>query len=111
MPRFTCATLIKYTDLMQDLDLTRRRGYATDSGELETGLSGIAAPVFMRGGLLVAAVGIAGPTQRFMGDEFNPKVALVKDFAARLSRSLGRRTSELPVPTPSKVYDRFSWEV
>jgi IclR family transcriptional regulator, KDG regulon repressor len=108
MPFFTSSTIIKYADLMQDLDLTRRRGFATDSGELETGLSGIAAPIFMRGSLLVAAVGIAGPTQRFMGEGFNPKVALVKEFAARISRSLGRRTSELPVPTLSKVYDPFS---
>lgn len=108
MPRFTSSTLIKYADLMNELDLTRRRGFATDSGELERGLSGIAAPVFMRGSLLVAAVGIAGPTQRFMGDEFNPKVALVKDFAARISRSLGRRRSELPVATRGTIYDPFS---
>lgn len=111
MPHFTSATLIKYADLMNELDLTRRRGFATDSEELETGLSGVAAPIFMRGSLLVAAVGIAGPTQRFMGDEFNRKVALVQDFAARLSRSLGRRTSELPVATHGKICDPFSSEV
>lgn len=108
MPYFTSNTLVKYKDLLNDLDLTRRRGFATDGGELETGLSGIAAPVFMRGGLVVAAVGIAGPTQRFMGEEFAKKTALVKDFAARISRSLGRRTSELPVPTRGSIYDPFS---
>jgi DNA-binding IclR family transcriptional regulator len=107
MPRFTPATLVKQADLMQDLDLTRRRGFATDGGELETGLSGVAAPVFMRGSLLVAAVGIAGPTQRFMGDEFTRKVALVKDFAARLSRSLGRRTSDCPSPPAARFTIRF----
>jgi IclR family KDG regulon transcriptional repressor len=108
MPHFTPATLVKYADLMNELDRTRRQGFATDSGELETGLSGVAAPVFMRGSLLIAAVGIAGPTQRFQGNEFTQKVDLVKDFAARLSRSLGRRTSELPVVTRGTIYDPFS---
>ncbi|MFI5057215.1 MAG: IclR family transcriptional regulator [Candidatus Acidiferrales bacterium] len=108
MPRFTSATLIKYADLMHDLDLTRRRGFATDREELERGLSGIAAPVFMRGSHLVAAVGIAGPTGRFQGEELAQKIALVKDFAARISRALGRRASELPVATRGTFSGLFS---
>jgi IclR family transcriptional regulator, KDG regulon repressor len=108
MPRFTSATLIKYADLMHDLDVTRRQGFATDREELERGLSGIAAPVFMRGSHLVAAVGIAGPTGRFQGEELVQKIALVKNFAARISRALGRRTSELPVATQGTAFDPFS---
>ena len=108
MPLFTSATIVKYADLMYNLDLTRRQGYATDFEELERGLSGVAAPVFMRGSHLVAAVGIAGPTGRFQGEDLTRKIALVKDFAARISRALGRRTSELPVATRGSIYDPFS---
>jgi DNA-binding IclR family transcriptional regulator len=108
MPRFTSATLSKSADLMHDLDVTRRRGFATDYEELERGLSGIAAPVFMRGSHLVAAVGIAGPTGRFLGEDLARKIVLVKDFAARISRAMGRRTSELPVATQGTVFDPFS---
>jgi IclR family transcriptional regulator, KDG regulon repressor len=108
MPRFTPATLVKHADLMRDLDLTRRQGFATDHEELERGLTGIAAPVFMRGSLPVAALGIAGPSGRFRGKELADKIALVKDFAARLSRALGRRTSDLPAPTRATIFDPFS---
>lgn len=108
MPWFTSATFVKYADLLNTLDLTRRQGYATDFEELERGLCGLAAPIFMRGSHLVAAVGIAGPTPRFLGEELGKKIALIKDFAARISRALGRRTSELPVPSRGNMYDPFS---
>jgi IclR family KDG regulon transcriptional repressor len=108
MPRFTSNTVSKLADLMYVLDLTRRQGYASDSGELERGLSGIAAPIFMRGSHLVAALGMAGPSGRFQLEELTQKIALIKDFAARLSRALGRRASELPVATRGTIYDPFS---
>lgn len=108
MPRFTHATHAKLADLMNDLALTRHQGYASDSGELEKGLHGIAAPVFMRGSNLVAALGIAGPSGRFQGEELTHKIGLLKDFATRLSRALGRRASELPVARSGSFYDPFS---
>jgi DNA-binding IclR family transcriptional regulator len=62
----------------------------------------------MRGSHLVAALGIAGPSGRFQQEELAQKIALVKDFAARLSRALGRRASELPSATRGTIYDPFS---
>jgi hypothetical protein len=56
---------------------------------LERGLWGVAAPVFMSGSHLVAAVGIAGST-------------------GRISRALGSRTSELPVAIRGTIHDPFS---
>jgi DNA-binding IclR family transcriptional regulator len=97
MPRFTSLTTGKYRELMNMLDRTRHRGYAIDCEEFERGLTGVAAPVFMRGSQIVAALGIAGPSGRFQGEELAEKIALVKDFAARISIALGRCSSELPV--------------
>lgn len=108
MPRFTSLTISKFTDLMNVLDLTRHQGYAMDNGELEKGLSGIAAPVFMCGSDLVAALGMAGPTGRFQLEELTQKIALLRDFANRLSIALGRRVSELPVARSGSFYDPFS---
>jgi DNA-binding IclR family transcriptional regulator len=75
MPRITSAILGKFTDLMNDLELSGHQGYATDSGELERGLERIAAPIFVRDSDLVAALGIAGPTGRLLGEELSKKIA------------------------------------
>ena len=108
MPGFTSNTIRKYSELLQVLDLTRHRGYASDTQELEKGLSGVAATIFMRGGQPIAAVGIAGPSPRFLQEELTSKIALVRDFAARISKALGRRASELPSPGRGSFYDPFS---
>jgi len=44
----------------------------------------------MRGSHLVAALGIAGPGGRFRLDGLVQKIALMKDFAARPSKSVVR---------------------
>lgn len=107
MRRFTSNTIDHYAALWDVLDLTRHNGYATDNGEFEHGLSGIAAPIFMRGTHAVAALGIAGPSQRFSGEEFGHKKDLLKDFANRISIAMGRLASELPVPVKRPHYDPF----
>jgi IclR family KDG regulon transcriptional repressor len=94
LKRFTSATLIRLAAVKENFELIRQRGYALDHEELERGLSGVAAPVFSRGSHLVAAVGIAGPTGRFLGNDLAQKIALTRDFAARISRALGRGASE-----------------
>jgi IclR family KDG regulon transcriptional repressor len=96
--RFTSATLIRLADVKGNFEFIRQHGYALDHEELEKGLSGVAAPVFSRGSHLVAAVGIAGPTGRFLGQDLAQKIALAKDFAARLSTALGRSASEFSAP-------------
>jgi len=44
----------------------------------------------MRGSHLVAALGITGPSGRFRLDGLVQEIALVKDFAARPSKSVGK---------------------
>jgi len=108
MPRFTSNTIIKYSQLLEDLALARHQGYATDSGELEKGLYGLAAAVFMRGSHPIGALGIAGPSPRFCLQELTHKIILVRGFAVSISRALGRRGSELPAPSTRDFYDPFS---
>ena len=87
---YTPLTILGLRDLKPVIDLTRLRGYATEHEELEKGLSGIAAPVLFKGGRIVAALGMAGPTLRFVGPDLEKKIPLVLDFAARISKAISR---------------------
>jgi IclR family KDG regulon transcriptional repressor len=90
MKLYTPLTIPSLRKLKVALDLTRRRGYATDHEELEKGLSGIAAPVLYKGSRVIAALGMAGPTLRFVGPDLVKKIPLLLDFAARISKTLSR---------------------
>jgi DNA-binding IclR family transcriptional regulator len=89
LPRFTPSTHTRVAGLQRNLRQIRERGYAIDNQELERGLSGVAAPVRTAQDRVIAAVGIAGPTQRFRGQELREKIALVTQTAEKLSASLG----------------------
>ncbi len=92
---YTSQTLIKLSAVMEHLEFIRRQGFAFDSEELERGLCGVAAPIFLGKGHLVAAVGMAGPIGRFYLGELTRKIELIKDFAGRISRALGRSPYEI----------------
>lgn len=94
--RYTSFTRTRMSDVLQELERTRQRGYAVDGQELERGLSGVAAPVFGSNCQIQAAVGIAGPTMRFRGKELAQKITLVREIATRLSVSLGGENSGIP---------------
>lgn len=48
----------------EDLEQTRQRGYSEEYDEFQEGVSGVAAPVFSRGGQVVATLSVVGPTYR-----------------------------------------------
>jgi len=60
LERLTTRTLVDPAALAREADATRTRGYATEDGEFEDGMRGVAAPVFV-GGEAVAALGVSGP--------------------------------------------------
>jgi DNA-binding IclR family transcriptional regulator len=62
----TRATVVDPSALERDLAEVRGRGYATIVDELEPGLSAVAAPVFERGGVPVAAVSVSGASLRLV---------------------------------------------
>jgi DNA-binding IclR family transcriptional regulator len=82
------------------LAAVRQRGVAYTRDELETGASGVAAPVFDHTGKAVAAVGIVAPSSRLPEPE---SVALrVLRGAREISERLGwrpRRSSGIPGPS------------
>lgn len=88
LPTYTPQTRSSLDALWDDLELTRRRGYAVACEELEMGLLAIGAPVVNFDGETVAAISIAGPTHRLAQRE-SELGALIRDHARRISRRLG----------------------
>lgn len=67
LERATDRTLSTRGELGDDLALVRSRGFAITEDELEIGLAGVAAPVFGPDTIVVASVGVSGPTARLQG--------------------------------------------
>jgi IclR family KDG regulon transcriptional repressor len=91
LTRYTAHTHTRIAELKSDLRRVRQRGYALDEQELELGLNGVAAPVFLQDARVIGAVGIAGPTQHFQGKDLAEKIELVKMTAQKIAANLGGR--------------------
>lgn len=88
---FTARTLTDRERLAEEVDETRRRGWAASREELIEGRGALAAPIRDAGGGTVGALSIAAPIGRLLrGGQPNPGLALlVRDFAGAISRDLG----------------------
>ena len=89
LARFTPHTITDMDRFLEELELIRERGYATDYEEIEEGVRCVAAPVSGAEGRVVAAISISGPAGRLEGDRLEEIVPQIKRIAADLSRSLG----------------------
>lgn len=85
LQRFTGRTCVTVAALEAHLSLARRRGWAGDTGEYETGTGGAAAPLRASGGIVVGALGIVGPVEELygLGGELRPAFAAQLVAAAR----------------------------
>jgi DNA-binding IclR family transcriptional regulator len=90
-PAIASATVTEPVSLRHAIAETRRLGYALSQNELDEGAVGIAAPIRDSTGIVRAAVGAAGPANRFMGDRQDAIIAAVCNAATTVSRSLGYR--------------------
>jgi len=93
LERRTEHTVTTREALTAELALVRRRRYATTVDELETGLTGIAAPVEGRDGV-ICAIGISGPTAR-LKDRVDHIGRLLVEQSDSLSDLFGRPAHRL----------------
>jgi len=63
-PAFTPKTLTTRRALGEEIERTRARGYAVDDEEFSSGIRCVARPVYDEAGVMIAAVGVSGPTVR-----------------------------------------------
>lgn len=64
LPAYTSRTITDYNILLKELESVRQRGAAYDNQEIEEGLTCIACPIFDYHGRVLAAISVAGPTER-----------------------------------------------
>jgi IclR family transcriptional regulator, acetate operon repressor len=88
LDRLCSSTLTDKRKLRQDLDLIRRRGFASSLEETNAGVWGVAVPVLSSSDV-VCAVGIAGPSARLSDDLFRRAVRRTHAAALDIARSLG----------------------
>jgi IclR family acetate operon transcriptional repressor len=96
LERFTAATVVNVKEIRRDIETVRQTGVALTVDERTEGASGIAAPVFGAGGVLVAGLSLAGPSPRMTAgrDRFVP---LVRDAAAQISAALANEETKSKV--------------
>ncbi|MEO1286294.1 MAG: IclR family transcriptional regulator [Chloroflexota bacterium] len=88
-------SLTTIDSIMQDLEHTRKRGFALDDQENELGGRCVSAPIFNHLGTAVAAVSISIPVPRIPSERIEYFGNKVKDIAAEISERLGYRTMVL----------------
>jgi DNA-binding IclR family transcriptional regulator len=86
----TPRTITSARRLMKELAVIRERGYGLDQEEREKGVTCLAAPIFNHTGDVVAAISVAGPTERMPRELVGSDVAAAVVAAARaISVDLG----------------------
>jgi IclR family transcriptional regulator, acetate operon repressor len=88
----TGATVVDPAALERDLAQVRARGYGTIVDELEPGLAAVAAPVFERGGVPVAALSVSGASLRLVPHRLHLLGRVCIEQAHAVSARLGHDT-------------------
>jgi DNA-binding IclR family transcriptional regulator len=78
--------------LLSALEQVRQKGYAREDEQCEIGMRSLAAPIRDADGRVVAAVGVAGPTQRLSEEVLANFAPLVVNTAHLISARLGYRS-------------------
>lgn len=89
LEEFTQFTLTAPKQLLDDLQQTRLRGYATDDEERNLGMRCIAAPVFDHHNEAIAGISVSGPTSRVGPDQILGIGRAVVAAAHRLTTAIG----------------------
>jgi IclR family acetate operon transcriptional repressor len=75
--------------LWRDLDQIRNRGFAFDNEEHSDGLRCVAAPLFNKGGEVLGAISVSGPSVRVSDQKLSVHGRAVQRVASDLTRALG----------------------
>ncbi|HLH21596.1 MAG TPA: IclR family transcriptional regulator [Chloroflexota bacterium] len=96
LPRYSDRTITDPAAFRAQLGEVRRQGHALSEHERETWTRAVAAPVRDAGGGVVAALTVAGPSQRLPRAQLPALVAHVVAAADRLSHQLATRPETAP---------------
>ncbi len=88
---YTTKTNTSPERLRAEVEATRRRGSAIDDEEMEEGVCAVAAPIRNQTGIVVAAIGMPGPTNRMTPDRIARIAAALLEAADAISQRMGWR--------------------
>ncbi len=86
---YTDFTIVEPNRLMQELEVTRRRGFSINHGEYRADVTGVGAPVADHEGRIFAAVGISGPSYRLTSKTIRKMAPAVVSSAQKVSTQMG----------------------
>ncbi len=89
LDRFTNATPRSVEDVLEELSLVRRQGYAVCEEEMEVGVTAVSAPVRDAAGEVVASVTVVAPSERLDGARLQAALAPLLVTSAQISHTLG----------------------
>lgn len=88
LPSLTSSTNTNWDRFEAEIDQIRRQGYATNTGESDEDVCGVAVPVLDRTRRLVAALAVATPRQRMTEERIAVLAKQLRHSADLLSRNL-----------------------
>lgn len=86
---FTPHTKTEVSELLHELDECRRKGYATELGEYQTGLWSLSAPIYEKNGKLKYTIGVIDLLRTASAEEFQMVMEQVCTAADMISAVLG----------------------
>ena len=89
----TPRTTTNPAELWAALERVRRQGYAIEDEQSEVGMRSVAAPIRNDGGVVFAAVGVAGPVQRLSDAVLSGFAPMVVETADTISLRIGHRSA------------------
>ncbi|HSV52980.1 MAG TPA: IclR family transcriptional regulator [Burkholderiaceae bacterium] len=89
MRKFTSRTIVDATTLCRELVRIKADRFVINRGEHREGISGLAVPIFDASGTVIAAIGLAGPSERLTDKVIRNHATLALKGAQRVSESLG----------------------
>jgi len=86
---FTPKTISRRDALLEEIERTRKRGYAINNEEIALGRASLAAPVFGRDQRIAGAISQAGNVDQILGSGMDSLVQTLKATAGEVSMVLG----------------------
>jgi len=89
LPGFTPHTITTPDQLLDDVHLTRERGFTVSLNDVVVGIAAVGAPVYNHTGCVVASISLSGLSSRYESEHITELAHIVVTTARRLSSQLG----------------------
>jgi IclR family acetate operon transcriptional repressor len=106
----TESTITSLSAMLEDLKLTRMRGYSIDAEESEPGLMCVAGAILDRHGVPRYALSVSGPTERIQAALDRGLGESIASVAALVSRDLGAPPDHRTSDTHSRRWDTDGYQ-